>query len=73
MRYHFHLISKRSRILDTVGVEADSEGEAYLGATRALAELCREVDPIDWPHWSFEVADPCGRVIFTLELASRSH
>ena len=70
MKYYFHLVSESARIFDDVGVEAESEQEAYSGALKALEELCGEADAADWSHWWLEVADPTGRVVFTISLAS---
>jgi hypothetical protein len=73
MTYYFHLVSESVRILDDVGIQAESEVEAYLGAIKALRDLYGEVDATDWRHWSLEVADPTGQVIFTIKLTSQCH
>lgn len=74
MKYFFHLQNHTEQILDDVGIEARSPEQAYAQATQAIQELLAEGQQTsEWSGWRLEVTDRAGAVVFSIDLADRSH
>ena len=57
----------------TSGAQSDIE-QAYAQATQAIRELLAEGEQAsEWSGWRLEVTDRAGAVVFSIDLAGRSH
>jgi hypothetical protein len=74
VKYFFHLKNHTEQILDDGGIEARSPEQAYAQATQAIQELLAEEEQAsEWSGWRLEVTDRAGAVVFSIDLAGRSH
>ncbi len=72
MRLYFHLIDSQDSLPDLEGVEVGDVGQAHAAALAALQELRREgtSKAEEWSGWTLNVADPTGRILFSIDLDS---
>ena len=74
MKYFFHLKNHTEQILDDVGINIRSPEQAYAQATQAIRELLAEGEQAsEWSGWRLEVTDRARAVVFSIDLAGRSH
>jgi hypothetical protein len=74
MKYFFHLKNHTEQILDDVGIKVRNPEQAYAQASQAIRELLAEGEQAsEWSGWRLEVTDRAGAVVFSIDLAGRSH